>query len=239
MVSTTAQNAIAAYGGDHFWSNASKITAQVSAHGLAFMMKGRPSFRRASLEMDVHRPVSRITPIGRTPGVSGVLSGRDVWLEGPDGSVLAVRTDARTHFPGGRRAFYWDDLDMAYFANYAFWNYFTLPALLTNGEIEWHEREPGVLQARFPMSIPTHSGSQEFRFDPLSGLLLQHNYTAEIISRYATAANVVDSHMFVQGIPLASRRTVTPRRRDGRARNGPLLIGIEVHAFSIATDNRK
>ena len=35
---------------------------------------------------------------------------------------------------------------MAYFANYAFWNYFTLPNLLMNPAIVWHGGFAGQAQ---------------------------------------------------------------------------------------------
>jgi hypothetical protein len=58
---------------------------------------------------------------------------------------------------------------MAYFANYAFWNYFRLPNLLLENRIEWNEKVNGVLSALFPDSIPTHSTVQEFHFDTNNG----------------------------------------------------------------------
>jgi hypothetical protein len=233
MLTDTARFALDVYGGVRMWELAASIEAEVSAYGLAFVLKGRPPLAGARISMDVHRPYSRITPIGRDPGISGVLCGSETRLEASDGTVVSSRPSARGYFPGGRRLFRWDDLDMAYFANYAFWNYFTLPALMINTAVTWAEIRPGVLEARFPPEIPTHSEIQEFHFDPDTGLLRQHNYTAEIISRLATAAHVVDSHSLSNGVMYPSQRRVTPRARGGRARRGPLLIGIEVHDFRV------
>ena len=96
---------------------------------------------------------SRITPIDRNRDISGVLDGPDVHLENSRGEVIRERKKARRYFPGGRRLFYWDDLDMAYFANYAMWNYLTLPALLMRKDIVWKEIEAGLLEAIFPEEI--------------------------------------------------------------------------------------
>ena len=229
----TAQKAYTAYGGDKIWANAKTIEADVSAYGWAFTLKGRPFFRHARIMMEVGRPFSRLTPIGRDPHISGVLDGQDVRLEDQHGRVIAERKNARSYFPGGRRLFYWDDLDMAYFANYAFWNYFTLSALLSRPDIAWKETEPGRLEASFPETLPTHSSQQRFRFDRETGLLVQHDYTAEIISNLATAAHVVHKHTRGSNYRYASQRLVTPRTPSGRALPGPTLIGINVHDFHV------
>lgn len=122
---------------------------------------------------------------------------------------------------------------MAFFANYAFWNYFTLPVLLMREDIDWKEIEPGCLDATFPESIPTHSKVQRFRFDLETGLLIQHDYTAEVISTFATAANVVLEHKQGDGFVYTSRRLVTPRSPSGKALPGPALIDITVHSFKV------
>lgn len=229
----TAEKAVEAYGGKEFWSKAKRIEAEVSVHGWAFTLKGRPFFKHAKIEMDVARPFSKLTPIGKQATIAGVLNEHHVRLENVNGNVLQERNDARRYFPGGRRLFYWDDLDMSYFANYAFWNYFTLPVLLMREDIDWKEIQPGWLEATFPDSIPTHNKVQRFRFDLETGLLHQHDYTADIITKLATAANVVLEHKQADGFVYPSRRLVTPRAPSGKALPGPALIDITVHSFKV------
>ena len=231
----TSQKAIEAYGGQDCWTGADRLEAQFSARGLAFTLKRRPQFKRVKLSMDVDRPLSRITPIGKDPDITGVLDGADVYLENAAGEIVRERKNARRFFPGGRRLVFWDDLDMAYFANYAMWNYLTLPALMLRHDIDWQELEPGLLEAIFPPEIPTHSRIQRFRFDEDTGLLIQHDYTADIISRLATAAHMVLAHAESSGICYTSKRRVTPRSGRGKARRGPTLIAIEVHDFRLIT----
>lgn len=233
MLSLTAQRAVAAYGGEKLWKKAETIEAVVSAHGLAFTLKRRPIFKHARMQMQVHKPAARFTPIGKDPKITGVWSGRDVHLEDGAGNVIAARSNARSYFPFGRRLFYWDDLDMTYFANYATWNYLTLPALLLNPDIGWTEKEPGLLEGVFPETIPSHSRVQTFRFDLNTGRLLQHNYTADVISRLANAANVVHGHSDSNGIAFTSRRIVTPQKPSGRPMGGPVLIDLTIHEFSM------
>lgn len=230
----TAEKAIEAYGGRSLWQNAGTLETEVSAYGLAFTLKRRPFFRHARIVEEVHRPFSVLTPIGRNPGVTGILDGHSVRLEDENGRVIAERRSARDYFRIGRRLLWWDDLDMSYFANYASWNYFTLPALLMNEEIAWRELEPGLLEARFPDGIPTHSSVQRFRFERQSGRLLQHDYTAEIISPLARASNVVLQHARNSaGLLYPSVRRVTPRGPKGRPLARPVLIHLDIHEYRL------
>ena len=183
--------------------------------------------------MDISRPFCRITPIGRNREISGVLNGFDVHLETANSEVIRERKNARQYFPGGRRFFYWDDLDMAYFANYAMWNYLTLPALLMRKDIIWYEVEVGLLEAIFPKEIPTHNQKQRFRFDQETGLLLQHDYTAEVIGSLAKAAHVVLEHSESDGLKFTSHRRVTPRSAKGKPSRGPTLIEITIHDYHL------
>ncbi|NTU58852.1 MAG: hypothetical protein HGB00_08060 [Chlorobiaceae bacterium] len=233
-LSETAEKAIAAYGGQDLWKNAASVETEVSASGLAFILKRRPYFRHSRMTMDAHRPFCRFSPIGNRPGITGVLDGGDVRLENERGQVVSERRNARSYFKPGRRLFVWDDLDMSYFANYASWNYFTLPALLMNEGIEWRESGPGLLLARFPDAIPTHSREQEFRFDLRTGLLIQHDYTADIISPLAKASNVVLKHAAnSSGLVYPSERLVTPRSPKGNPLRGPVLIHLELHDYRV------
>ena len=225
--------AIDAYGGKETWTQARSIEAEFSARGLAFILKRRPKLRRAKIAMDISRPFSRITPIGRNREISGVLNNQDVHLEAADGEVIRERKNARQYFPGGRRLLYWDDLDMAYFANYAMWNYLTLPALLMRTDIIWKEIQAGFLEALFPIEIPTHSQRQHFRFDLDTGLLLQHDYTAEVIGRLAKAAHLVCDHSDKEGLRYSSYRRVTPRSAKGKPLGGPTLIEIKIHDYQL------
>jgi len=234
VLTETAEKAVTAYGGADVWMKARKIEAVVSASGLAFFLKRRPPFKTAGLTLEVNRPAASLTPIGaRQNPVTGTLMGKDVTLTDEQGLVLNSRTNARSVFPYGRRLLFWDDLDMTYFACYAFWNYLTLPRLLLRGDILWEEKAPGYLTAEFPEHLPTHSKRQEFRFDTATGLLLQHNYTAEVISSLASAANCVVSHSEENGIRFPSRRIVSPMKPNREALGFPVLIDMTIHQFRL------
>ena len=230
----TAEKAIAAYGGRALWQNAKTLEVEISASGLAFILKRRPFFHHAKMVLDVHRPFSSLTPIGLDSGITGVLDGLNVRLENKYGQLISDSRNARDYLQINIRLFYWDDLDMSYFANYASWNYFTLPALLMREDIDWRELEPGWLEARFSDEIPTHSRVQRFRFDRESGLLIQHDYTAQIISPLAAASNVVLQHAEnSSGVVYPSIRRVTPKGPKGRPLGGPVLINLEIHDYRL------
>ena len=85
-----------------------------------------------------------------------------------------------------------------------------------------------TLEALFPASLPTHSPMQRYHIDADTGLLRQHDYTAEVIGSWAKAANVVEKHGEWEGVLYPSRRKVTPRKGDGTPRAFPLLVGIAI-----------
>jgi hypothetical protein len=237
MLSLTSKKAIEAYGGIGLWQNSKYIEAEISVKGLLFTLKRRPFFDHSIIKMEIGKPFSKLTPIGKDKNITGVLNGNDVWLENQKGVIIAVRKDARDYFPYGRRLFYWDDLDMAYFANYATWNYFTFPNLLLNENNQWIEKQPGVLEATFPDTIPTHCKTQEFHIDMSSGKLLQHNYTAEVVSSLANAANLVMEHKEENGLIFPSARRITPKSKNGKASKMPVLVDIKVHNYRLTNNN--
>jgi hypothetical protein len=224
-----AQRAIEAYGGEEWWRAAKAIECRLSAHGWAFRLKLRPAVRNVLFRIDVQKPHVVMEPWDKHDN-RAVFDGEgdQIRLESPDGRILATRDRPRGFFPGGRRTFRWDGLDAAYFSGYASWNYTTLPHLLLRDDITWQQVSDTTLDARFSASIPTHSQVQRFHFDPETGLLRQHDYTADVFGNWAAAANVVLAHGSSGGIPYASRRRVTPRAASGHPRGAPLLVGIEI-----------
>lgn len=238
MLSETARRALDFYGGEELWTRSARIQAVVNVRGLAFRLKHRPVFREALVELDVHRLFCKITPVGREPGVTGFLEGERVWLEDNRDRVISERINPRSFFRG-RRWWYWDDLDMTYFANYAFWNYFTLPNLLLNTSIVWIEKAPGVLLAYFPDEIPSHCYAQEFHFDISTGQLLRHNYTVDVISKYACVANEVRAHQTNGGAPYPSKRVVTPANRTGKPTGWPVMLQIDVLDYAMTASDKR
>jgi hypothetical protein len=223
-----AERVLEAYGGAERWRRARRVTAMANAGGLAFRIKRRPVFAPVALDCAVHRPFCRLTPIGRDAGLTGVLEGGETRLEDAAGRVTARRPQARGYFPGGRRLWRWDDLDMAYFAGYAFWEYLTFPASLMNPAIDWSAPTPTRLRAEFPADLPVHSRVQTFDVDPETGLLTRNDYVAEVIGGWAKAANRVLAHRVCDGLQVPAERLVTPQGPFGRALPGPALIRLSL-----------
>lgn len=230
----TARRALDAYGGKALWRAARSVRATVSTSGLAFVLKWQRPFDRIAVRCSVGEPIVRLTPIDRS-GNTGVLKNGDVFLEDPSGIMIARRQNARSFFPYGRRLLWWDSLDQTYFAGYALWNYLAFPSLMLRKDIQWEEMGPHRLRAIFPENIPTHSPVQEFHFDPVSGLLRQHNYTAEVMGGWAKAANRVLEHGTWNGIPYPSHRLVTPQKKDGAPAGGPVLIDLIIHDWQVTS----
>jgi hypothetical protein len=98
-----------------------------------------------------------------------------------------------------------------------------------------HEDWPFSLSGknRFPSSIPTHYPEQFFTFDTGTGLLVRHDYTAEVMGNWAKAANVVLEYGYWNGIPYPSKRRITPRWKDGTPARRPVLIAIDIHDWRL------
>lgn len=75
--------------------------------------------------------------------------------------------------------------------------------------------------------MPTHSALQTFHVDA-AGLLLRHDYTADVIGGWATAANRCLASAVVDGLRFYTRRLVTPRFGDHLVLPGPTLVWIEL-----------
>lgn len=240
MSLTLCERVLAAYGGRPRWQAASAVEAQVSASGWAFRLKLQPPDRNIRVQAAIGgKPGARYAPAGRH-GEIAVLEGQHIRLEDSSGALVAERDDPKRFFPYGRRALWWDQLDRTYFSAYALWNYLTFPALMLRSDIQWTELPGARMEAVFPASIPTHSARQVFYFDPETGLLLRHDYTAEVFGSWARAANVVLEHGSWEGIPFPSHRRVTPVGAGERPMAAPVLVDIHVHSWRLTTrDTRR
>jgi hypothetical protein len=231
VLTPLARRVLDAYGGEGRWRAMRRIAVTLSASGWALRAKWCRPFVRARAEVEVWRPRVRIGPLGAR-GLVGVLDGGSVHLEDAEGRVVASRTDARRFFPGGRRLLWWDDLDHAYFAAYAMWNYLTFPSLMLRDDVSFTEAGPATLEARFDRALPTHSPTQRFHIDPTSGLLRQHDYTALVFGGWARAAHIVLEHRTsASGIPWAARRRAMPRLRSGGPASWPVLVALEIDGW--------
>jgi hypothetical protein len=234
MPDTLADRMLAAYGGEDRWRSATAIEARLAIGGLLFRWKRRGEGKWPSVQVRVEaaEPRTRFDPIDKAGNVA-VLEGHTVRIERPDGTVVEERVHARPN-PYGGNLLSWDVVDIGYFVGYAMWNYLALPALLLRDDIQWREASADTLEARFPPELPTHSEVQKFHLDSSSGLLRQHDYTAEPFGGFAKAAHMIREHRSFDGLTTASKRRVMPRDPvKGGPLPFPLLIWADIHEYRL------
>ena len=173
-------------------------------------------------------------------GRRGIFQGDTVWLESDNGKILTERSNARSAFHSFRHLFWWDNLDLLYFAGYALWNYFCTPFLFQRPgfevtEIEpWEERDERWrrLKVIFPSDIPTHCREQIFYFDA-KGLLRRLDYTANVFGKWAKAAHYCWEHRDFSGLIVPTRRRVFFRKGTGQPRPLPTFVWIVVEDMRV------
>lgn len=125
-----------------------------------------------------------------------------------DGTIVATtatpRADATRHWR-------WTPLDALYFFGYALWHYHTLPFTLGAARLLDARRVDGrdALRVELPADVPTHCRRQTFWFAG-DGLLVRHDYHAEVVGLWARGAHLWRRHRDVDGIPIAMERHVVP-----------------------------
>jgi hypothetical protein len=143
------------------------------------------------------------------PGGQGIYEAGRVALG--DGEPV----EHRATFAGPRKWRRWTALDALYFFGYALTHYHALPWSLRQAEpLELRRsRQPGATDAltvRFPPALHTHSAVQTFHFAP-DGLIVRHDYVAEIIGTLARGAHLWRDYVDVKGVPIATHRRVLAR----------------------------
>ncbi len=171
-------------------------------------------------------PLLRMKGIGKTwqmPSAASVRPrARHVVFEGmadgeaifDDGSVRIVGADGAVKESTNHRARVpkrgpWSPFDAAYFFGYALTTYFSLPFVLRScayvATRRW--RDCVGVTVDFPPGYPTHSERQSFFFDG-EGLLRRHDYTADVVGKWATGAHFSDAYVEAGGLPFATERRV-------------------------------
>jgi hypothetical protein len=232
---------IAAHGGAQLWEGAGEVRVEVSSGGLAFASKlqGR-AVRGVDARVSTRGQHVTLSPYPG-PGERGVLrEDGSVRIETDAGEMISVRENAREACAHLRHKLWWDRLDILYFATQALWTYVSTPFVFERDGYGVRELEPwsedGKLFRRlavtFPPHVHTHSREQVFYIGE-SGLIRRHDYTAEPISRLAKAAHYCMDHQSFDGLMIATRRRVYPRKADNTRRARPLLVWIEMPSARI------
>jgi hypothetical protein len=233
-----------AHGGRDRWR---AVTALTAHGGFGGLLRSRfPGNRMADVTARVELAEQRTVFYGfPQEDRQAVFDRGDVRIETRDGERINGRRNARGAFAGLsglRRNVRWDALDVAYFAGYAWWNYFSTPMLLIREGVTVREGgswpEAGQLWRRlevtFPSDIHTHSRRQTFYVDAV-GLIRRHDYVAEPIGRWARAAHYCDKHRDFSGLVFPTRRRVRPRGPGGRSLPGPILVALDIDQIDVET----
>jgi hypothetical protein len=140
-----------------------------------------------------------------------------------EAGIVDGRNDRRRTFDGFRKYRRWSNADAVYFFGYAITTYLSVPFVLRQLETWTAETRNGFeITAVFPPHIHTHGPRQKFYFDR-SGLLLRHDYHAEIVGAWARGAHFTSDYETIKGLPVATRRHVYARI-GRRAMPIPLLF---------------
>lgn len=230
-----ARLAIDAHGGEEAWRRLSEVSVRVSSGGLAFATKGQGHALRA-LDATVATSGQRVAFADYpSAGGQGVLEsdGRVRIVRAAE--TLHERANPRPDFANLRHRLWWDRLDMLYFAASALWTYVSSPFVWLREGYELRELAPWQeggerwrrLAVSFPASVHTHCREQVFHIDA-AGAIRRHDYTPELFHNGIRAAHYCYDLRPFDGLLLATRRAVFPRRADGRSRGWPRLVWIEL-----------
>ncbi|WP_405886079.1 hypothetical protein OG762_04815 [Streptomyces sp. NBC_01136] len=224
--------ALEAHGGLDRWLKVAYITANVAFDGVAWDAKTREHpLTRARVTVETGEQRTILTPFlgaGRRSSYSPDLAA--VVLA--DGRVEKARAQPRAAFATDTDDTAWDELKLAYFTGFAFWNYLNLPFLIAWPGFVVEDVTPfpsstGTWQRvgySFPEGIATHNRLQAMYFDERS-ILQRLDYNSEIFGGQATA-HLLSGYETVSGIPFPTRREIVPRNQDHTSAEEPVLIGM-------------
>ena len=202
---------VEAHGGLDAWRGTDRVRLRARSGGLLLRTRAPgDGFADVQVEVGIGSVHASAAPFPG-PGRRGVYADGAVRIETDAGEVVESRRNPRPCFfgrAGIRRNFRWDELDLVYFAGYAWWNYLNHPLLLTREDVAVVEAEPmrrdgqtwRRLDATFPAGLDTHSAGQSFFYDG-DLRLRRHDYVAEVVGRWAHAA-----HMCSDGASTRSHR---------------------------------
>ena len=194
--------AVERYGGRARWEQMTLSLSPTRLRGLLPWMKGvgRTFSLPARAEIVPARAEATFFDYPTTGGIGRFVSGRVALGDAP----LA---EHRATFRGLRKWRRWSPLDALYFFGYALTHYHAVPFTLADAELRHWDGRRRALTVRFPAAVHTHCPVQTFWFDE-SGLILRHDYVADIVGFWARGAHFWRGYTDVGGFPFATHRRV-------------------------------
>jgi hypothetical protein len=230
---TAMDDAVKAHGGLDRWVAVRSLSAPLSIGGSLWADRGHDGvLADAAVFIDPHRQHVEFSGFG-PQRLRTWYEPRLVIVLTEDGTEIDRRRDPRASFTQDAAAL-WDDVQVAYFASYAIWNYLTLPFLLTTPGVDvtdvepWPATDPSWRRVRAAFGeapIETHNRVQYYNFDS-DNLLVRHDYDADVLGGVPASNQAADYREFA-GLLFPTRRRVTARDSNGAAGTGPILVSID------------
>ena len=197
--------AVERYGGRARWERLRLTLGPVALRGLLPWMKGAGRTFRLPSRAEIVPARAEATFFDYpSPGSLGRFQGGLVALgEAP----LAAH---RASFRGSRKWRRWSPLDALYFFGYALTHYHALPFTLADAVVRRWNAARRALTVAFPADVHTHCEVQTIYFDE-SGLIVRHDYVADIVGVWARGAHFWRDVQIVDGFPVATHRRVVAR----------------------------
>jgi hypothetical protein len=234
---------IAAHGGLDRWRAASRLTADIRYGGGFWAGRGWPhtfSDVTATIDLDhEHIVFDQRSGIARRHEFDVDPRGLErLAVSDQRGAVVAQRENPRTSFPRFDPATPWDEIQIAYFASVASWNYLTEPFAFARPDVRTEEIDPWNedgetwrrLAVTFPTILPNHNPEQVFYFDH-ENLLRRMDYRPEVAS--GPAAHYLFTPREFDGIIAYTHREVCPRLPDGTALRDKAFITVDVDQVAL------
>ena len=229
-----------AYGGLSRWKEIDAVRARFSSGGALFTLRGQ-SQALLNAQVSLRTTTFDVALQFASGERRARVTNEKVVLSSKDGAVSLIRERPRASFASWRSQLSWDEMELAYFASYAIWNYLCFPFLLSDPAIavvavSGASHGGYAVRVKFPPEFPTHSFEQRFWFDGRS-MMYRHDYVADVVGPYATAAHFADRNVSCDGIIAPHRRRVVPRL-GGTAFPAPTLVWIKLHEIDYLRADR-
>ena len=224
--------AINAQDGMNNWRKYHQADVHLSVGGILWEIKGhRDSISEVEVTIDLleqkasHKPNDQWHTI-YTPG--------RVKIEKRNGELIEELYHPRVSFKDHTLETKWSNLQLAYFAGYAMWNYINTPFLFTrpgfevNEIVAWTENTETwrCLKVKWPENVHTHRREQVLYIDK-QGLIRRLDYQVEIAGK-TPASHYLYDYKDINGIKMATRRVVYATGEDNKARlDGPVIVSID------------
>jgi hypothetical protein len=226
--------AVNAHGGLQRWQEVSHFRVAASITGAIWALKGKPGLLAdVELEGEARDQRLKITPFP-WPGRYSTWEPYRQTIETDDGMLVAERRDPLTFFAELTRRSSWDDLQVAYLAGEASWNYLVAPFVFARPDFVTEEAGPWDedgqtwqrLVVTYPDTVAAHCRQQTYYFDG-TGLLRRLDYTVDILGG-GPAVHYPSDYREFAGIMVPTRRRVYVRNPDGSPMRDSVSFAIDI-----------